>query len=243
MRLIKWILILIGCIFILSCDDIMNPGDIVISITPSVEDFIWENEILISAIATKVDDLDKIVFFIDGEEVFEDNIEPFEYIWNTATLSYADHTIEAVGYYDNKTSRDEITVFFSPCPIYEEDLQDFEDITETNIQGDLVNGGNIDDDDWNFGEGIVGTTFGPGFPNPANLYCNIPFTLEEEQYITIIIINDDHDIIDVLCNKELYQAGDDHFKTFQPPANVSDIYRVIFHISQDQHWHGDVLVE
>ena len=63
MRLIKWILILIGCIFILSCDDIMNPGDIVISITPSVEDFIWENEILISAIATKVDDLDKIVFF------------------------------------------------------------------------------------------------------------------------------------------------------------------------------------
>jgi len=241
MKLVKGILILISCIIMFSCSDIMNPGDIVISITPSVEDFIWESEILISATATKIDDLDKIVFYIDGEEGVEDKIEPFEYIWDTSILSYENHTVKAVGHYDEKTSRDEITVYFSPCPIFEEDLQNFEGITETDILGEIV--GNVDDDDWHFEiNKDYSVTFGPGFPNPAGLYCNIPFHLNEEQYVSMVIINDNPEIINAIYNKHLLPAGD-HYVEWQPPANVSNIYRVIFHVSQDQHWHGDILVE
>ena len=36
---------------------------------------------------------------------------------------------------------------------------------------------------------------------------------------------------------------DDDYVLWSAPANVSDLYRVIFHVSDDEHWHGDLLVE
>jgi hypothetical protein len=241
MKFIKWSLLVVVLLCVLSCEELINPGDVTIYVTPSVEDFIWENEIVISATATKVDDLDKIVFYIDGDEVFEDNIEPFEYTWNTATLTYEDHKVKAIAHYAEETSRDEITVFFSPCPIFSEDLDNFTGITETDIFGESV--GNIDDDDWHYEPARDYTvTFGPAFPNPASTYCNIPYHLDEPEYISMIVINSDHQIIDVLYNKFFHDSGDDYAE-FSTPENVSDIYRVIFHVSDDKHWHGDILVE
>ncbi len=102
MRFIKWILIGIICVALLSCDDIVNPGDVSINISPSVDDFIWDSQITITVTATKIDDLDKIIFYIDGEQVKEDNVEPFDYIWNTATVTYERHEIEVVGHSTKK---------------------------------------------------------------------------------------------------------------------------------------------
>ncbi len=224
-----------------SCEQLVNPGDVTIVITPSNEDFIWENEIIISVTATKVDKLDNIVIYIDNVEVIDDHIEPYEYTWQTTGISYGEHKIKAIGHYEGKTSRDEIVVYFSPCAIFAEDLQNFTGITETDALGELT--GNIDPDDWHFEVAKdYALSFGPAYPNPLDEACFIPFSLTEAEEITMIIINQDHEIIDVLLNNHQYDPGT-YFKSWSAPANVNDIFRCIFHAADSLHWYGDLLVE
>jgi hypothetical protein len=55
--------------------------------------------------------VEKVVFFIDGDKIAEDNGEPYETDWDTRTYADGPHIIKAVAYNAaNQTSQDEVTV-------------------------------------------------------------------------------------------------------------------------------------
>ena len=239
MKLIKWSLLVVSLLFVLSCEEIINPGDVVVKFSNSNEDFVWsdqDSEIKVTAEATEVENLDKIVFFVNGEEVFEDNWEPFEYTWDTTGLANEQYRIRATGHYGDQTSTVIEEVKLSPCPILQIDTDNIIGITETDDAGNII--GNIDESDWHFERSI---SFGPAYPNPAVYESKIPFRIYEEEIVTIIVINNDNELF-VLKNNEVTQQGT-HEVTFILPTNTSDIYRVIFHVDDENHWYGDILDE
>ena len=120
-----------------------------IEITKPEEGFVWGDTIEIKVNATDNDGIDRVVILIDSIFVSEDHNEPYSYLWDTADYTIGNHNIEAKCYdYNGKSSSTNVRVTLSPCPIFEEDLQDFEGITETDTEGNLI--GNIDLDDWHF---------------------------------------------------------------------------------------------
>ena len=120
-----------------------------IEITEPEEGFVWDDTIEIKVNATDNDGIDRVVIFIDSIFVSEDYNEPYSYQWITTDYLYGKHYIEAKAYDNNgNTSNTGIFVTLSPCPVFEEDLQNFQGITETDSDGNLT--GNIDPDDWHF---------------------------------------------------------------------------------------------
>ena len=83
-------------------------------------------------------------------------------------------------------------------------------------------------------------SFGPAHPNPNNGACSIPFALPAQSKISIIIIDKNGNLIDVICDGTL-SAGY-HNIVWNAPEN-NKLYRCIFHQSDSNHWHGDILVE
>ena len=245
MRKIFGIFILGVIIFMMSCDvsDPDEAGDVFIEVTPSTSGYVWESEIEIIVTAENENKVDYVTITVDGVEEVEDHLPPYSVSINTNQWQYQEYLIEAEAVYtDNSKSDKSAIVTFICCPIYEDDLLDFTGITETTSTGALVVNGNVDDDDWHFGDGIAGTTFGPAFPNPCQVAGTIQYDLEVETRISIIIINSDSEIIDILKDNELESAGLNEVQ-WAAPANVNDLYRVIFHTEDDSHWHGDILVE
>jgi hypothetical protein len=245
MKLIKWSLLVASFFFLLSCE-ITDPddevaGEVSINIEISVEGFIWGDDVVIVANSTNIDKVEKVQFFIDDEMKLEDNFGPdYIYPWDTSNILYGEHIVRVTAFYDNDTQDSETeTFYFSPCPIFESDVADISGITETDAQGNLIIDGEIDSDDW-FTPGRDPISFGPAYPNPTSQSCFIPFELDDDLIGTMIIINRDFEIIATLFDDE---NPDDDYVLWSAPANVSDLYRVIFHVSDDEHWHGDLLVE
>jgi Big-like domain-containing protein len=213
-------------------------GDVYIELTPSFGNFIWGNN---SEIIVTMDDaelVDCVSIFIDNELVIEDHIEPFTYNWSTTQLQYGEHTITASAEYrDNSSSSTLVTVNYIPCPLYETDLTIFEGITETDEQGVLI--GNIDEDDW-----LVSgdNSFGPAFPNPASQVSNLVFTISEEMEVTILIIDQDHELVETILDNQVLPQGS-HNYYWVVPKNINDIFRCVIHTSTGLHTHGDILVQ
>ena len=63
------------------------------------------------------DDLIRVVFMIDGEQVSEDTQAPFRFQFNTDTYSQSEHSLSAVGYTPDgrEISSNEIKVLFVPA--------------------------------------------------------------------------------------------------------------------------------
>lgn len=63
------------------------------------------------------DDLVRVVFLIDGEEIAEDTQAPFRYQFNTDSYSQSEHSITAVGFTSDgrELSSNEIRVIFVPA--------------------------------------------------------------------------------------------------------------------------------
>ena len=216
-------------------------GNVSIDIPLAVEDFIWGDEVEINANSTNMNKVTKIEFYINGDMVLEDNLEPYGYVWDTSNIIYGEHTVRVIAFYNNNTEDSQtITVYYSPCPIFASDLADFEGITDTDALGNLLDGANIDPDDWYFTIRDSLVSFGPAYPNPTSQSCFIPFELDASLSATMIVINRDHEIIATLFDND---NPDEDSKNWIAPANVNDIYRCIFHVSDDLHWHGDIIVE
>ncbi|MCD4819126.1 MAG: hypothetical protein K8S23_10590 [Candidatus Cloacimonetes bacterium] len=84
-------------------------------------------------------------------------------------------------------------------------------------------------------------SFGPAYPNPSNLEIKIPYSVEVNKKVTITIINTDGKLIDTLVNSEKnignYEA------IWSVPSSAQGLYRCIFHVSQENHWYGDILIQ
>jgi len=216
-------------------------GNVSIDIPLAVEDFIWGDEVEIKANSTNIDKVTKIKFYIDDEMVLEDNLEPYVYNWDTSNIVYGEHTVKVTAYYNNDTEDSQtLTVYYSPCPILASDLANIANITETDAQGNLIEGGNIDPDDWYFTTRDSLISFGPAYPNPTTQSCFIPFEFDSQYTATMIIINRDYEIIATLFDDD---NPDEDYVNWNAPENVNDIYRCIFHVSDSLHWHGDIIVE
>jgi len=243
MKKIFGLLMLSLVLFTVSCD-LFGPnqaGDVFIEITPSTSGYVWESDIEIIVTVDNEEKVNYVKIFVDNVEIIEDHLLPFSKVISTNQWQYGEHTIKSKAYYDDDSRSDkQITVSYICCPIFEEDLININGITETNAQGELI--GNIDESDWHFGDGVVGTTFGPAFPNPCQLSCSIQFNLEVESTVSIIIINSENEIIEVLLDNSTLAVGG-HYLQWTAPENVNDIFRVIFHADDDFHWHGDVEVQ
>ncbi|MFC1887433.1 Ig-like domain-containing protein [Candidatus Cloacimonadota bacterium] len=221
-----------------STDDDEYAGDVYIDITPSVGSFIWGNNSVVTVTMEDDELVDCVSIFIDDELVIEDHLAPYTFQWSTTQLQYGEHEIKATAEYrDNSLSTAIIVVHYIPCPLYETDLSLFEGISETDEQGNLT--GNIDPDDWlQFGD----NSFGPAYPNPASQVSNLTFNISEAMEVTAIIINQDHEIVEVVLDNQLLQQGD-HTYYWVVPQNINDIYRCVIHTSTDLHTHGDILVQ
>ncbi|MEA2104031.1 MAG: hypothetical protein U9P79_05230 [Candidatus Cloacimonadota bacterium] len=237
------IILIISGLFLLSCDinDEEVGGIVSIEIPSATDHFIWQNPVAIEVNSTNIENVEGVFIFIDDVLVIEDYIQPFGFNWSLSNVEYGNHIIEAKAFYDNGTEDTETTVvFYTPCPIFANDLTDFAGITETDIQGNLI--GTIDSTDWHFGDSLFTVTFGPAYPNPVSETCFIPFDLDQTREISMIIINSNFEIVDTLLDHDEFTASS-HYKTWTAPPNVNDIYRCIFHISDSLHWHGDILAE
>ena len=150
-------LIIIVSIFVilLSCsEDATSPKTPDIEITNPKAGFVWGDTVEIQVRVSNTENLEMIKLFIDNDIdstiIFEDYIYPFNFNWNTEGQRYGKYYIQARLYKTDGTSTKSeiITVTLSPCPVYEEDLQNFQGITETDSIGNLI--GNIDSTDWYF---------------------------------------------------------------------------------------------
>ena len=99
--------------------------------------------------------------------------------------------------------------------------------------------GNVDSDDWLINGN---NSLGPAYPNPASQVANVMFSISEQMYVTIIIFDQEHEIVDYLLLNELKSAGN-HVVYWVVPENVNDIFRCVIHTSTGLHGHGDILVQ
>ncbi|RLC48425.1 MAG: hypothetical protein DRH57_02235, partial [Candidatus Cloacimonadota bacterium] len=131
-------LIIIVSIFVilLSCsEDTTSPKTPDIEITNPKAGFVWGDTVEIQVRVSNTENLEMIKLFIDNDIdstiIFEDYIYPFNFNWNTEGQRYGKYYIQARLYKTDGTSTKSeiITVTLSPCPVYEEDLQNFQGIT------------------------------------------------------------------------------------------------------------------
>ena len=245
----KKLLFLFAILLILvSCDvnEDKEAGDVTITIDPYVIGYGWGDYFDITGAPESADKVDKVGIYIDNDLFIEDALEPYcvdDY--DIRNWDYAIHEIKAKAVYsDGSNTVATISVNYSPCPIYESDVTEISGITETDAENDLIVDGNIDSDDWHFGEQYLGEiTFGTAFPNPCSEAVTINYTITEGlPKVSMIVLNTNHDIIEVLIDNVNLSSGD-KTETWVVPANVNDIYRVIFHASDGSHYHGDIIVE
>ena len=239
-------LMIIGLMVITMSCDLFGPdeaGDIFIEITPSTSGYVWESEIDIIVTAENDGDVSYVKFYLDGEEIYEDALAPYSKTISTNQWEYGEHIIKVKAVYSDDSKTEKTTeVSFVCCPIYEEDLVNINGITETDAVGELIPDGNIDSSDWHFGDGVVGTTFGPAFPNACETGCTIPFYLDVLSEVSIIIINSDNEVVEVLRDNALMSSGLKNVQ-WDAPSNTNAIYRAIFHTDDGSHWRGDVEVQ
>lgn len=85
-------------------------------------------------------------------------------------------------------------------------------------------------------------SFGPAYPNPTEDQAIIPIHLSEEKEITMYVINETGDLLDVLMNYNLESGL--HNILWNASNKENGLYRVVFHCKDDTlHHYGDVLVE
>lgn len=146
-------IIIVSIFIILSCsEDTISPESPDIEIISPKEGFVWGNTVEVQVHVENTENLSKIKLFIDNEIdstiIFEDYIYPFNFNWNTEVQRYGKYYIQARLYTTSGTSTNSeiIVITLSPCPVYEDDLQNFQGITETDSVGNLI--GSIDSTDW-----------------------------------------------------------------------------------------------
>ena len=227
-------------LFLMACpSESEDAGDLTLSISTSVGGYVWNPAIDISVTAENSDKVEKVTIWVDNVIVIEDALAPFGYSnFNTSSWNYGEHVIKAKAKYDDGSSTTEsVEVTFTPCPIFEEDLTTISGITGRNSVNEPV--GDPDPDDWV----LVGeTTAGPAFPNPCTTFATIMYTLPSSQHVSMIVLNRDYEIVETLMAQEV-QTADDHSYEWIAPANVNDIYRVVFHAEDGTHVHGDIEVQ
>ena len=91
-----------------------NPGDSVPDISivsPSTGDGNLDGTVQIIVEATDDRGIEKIEFYIDDSLQHTDDLEPYEYSWNTSTITDGSHTIKVIAHdTSNQTSNDAIMV-------------------------------------------------------------------------------------------------------------------------------------
>ena len=87
--------------------------------------------------------------------------------------------------------------------------------------------------------------FGPAFPNPTNVnWCDIPIAISENNIGYLIIISQNGDILHSNNFEQgTYTYDWDCTDEFGNDIESGQIYRFIFHVEDEVHSHGDVLVE
>jgi hypothetical protein len=231
----------------LSCSkDATSPSPNIpeIEIVNLEDGFIWGDSIEVQVSISNDDNFEMMKLLIDNEIdstiIFEDYIYPFNFIWHTKGQRFGKYYVQARMYRADKTSisSEIITLTLSPCPIFKEDFQNYEGITETDAKGPNTIG-NVDVSDWNYSN--LNFSFGPSYPNPCKGTCTIPFTLSQSSEISIVIVDKNAELIDVIFN-EWAPAGQ-HIINWKAPENTHKLYRCIFHESNINHWTGDISVE
>jgi hypothetical protein len=79
-------------------------GAVNISISISGDGSALKGTVLISASLSPTKNLQKVEFYVDGTMVSSDSGVPFEYAWNTTTVSDGRHTLRADGVYKTRRS-------------------------------------------------------------------------------------------------------------------------------------------
>lgn len=233
----------LAMLFVVSCEDKSKyAGDMSVIITESTQNYVWDDEIVISIDADNDEHIDKVKFYIDDVQKYEDNLAPFEYTINTSDWNCISYEIKVkVVYEDNSSTTESKVVQFIPCPIYESDLQNFTGVTETDCDGTVI--GNVDAGDWGDSGGeFPEFSFGPAFPNPTPLYTTIRFKTQNNARTSVIVINNNFEIVDTIIAKEFLLTGE-HTIQWAADENVNSIYRFIFHAEDGFHCHGDLIVE
>jgi len=239
--------LIIILVILVACDvnEDKEAGEVVITIDPYVIGYVWGDNITITVEPESAEKVDKVKIYIDDELIIDDALPPFEKNHDISGWEVGSHEIKAKAVYsDNSNTVETLTVNYSPCPIYEEDVTPISGITETDTENNLIEDGNIDSDDWHFGDQYLGEiTFGTAFPNPCTEAVTINFTVTEGlPTVSMIVLDTNYDIVEVLIDNATLTAGD-KTETWIVPSNVNDIYRVVFHVSDGSHYHGDIIVE
>ena len=87
------LLILLICMLIVSCskDNKTNPDTesptVIITYPPNNSSFVSGTFINIVVEAEDNEEIDKVVFYINGVNTYEDSTEPYGYSWNTSNLN------------------------------------------------------------------------------------------------------------------------------------------------------------
>ncbi len=69
----------------------------------------------------------------------------------------------------------------------------------------------------------------------------IPYSLANDGIVTIIIIDDKGKLITTLVSAEREKG--DYEEIWHPEDLEAGIYRCIYHVNEDYHWHGDILIQ
>ena len=94
--------------------DFSTPQDsiVTVSITSPKGGASVSGNVSVSADVSSTKTISKVVFYIDGTQVNQDTTSPYQYTWDSSTVSNGSHTIKARAYdSDGKTGEHTITVF------------------------------------------------------------------------------------------------------------------------------------
>ncbi len=207
----------------------------------SFEHFVWGDVIEISLELDdediESDDIESVLFYIDNEMMTNDMVYPFSYQWGAEQYQYGSHRIDAkIQMWNRELHVISEDVNLMPCMITENDIDDFKNITETDIQGNII--GSTDNDDWYNG---FEYSFGPAYPNPVNDLAFIPLILTTPVEATIFVVDEDFEIVSVIFDEQHIVNGN-HIMHWSVQDQPAGLYRIICHLSDDNHWHGDIMV-
>jgi hypothetical protein len=216
-----------------------DAGDVTLSVSTSVGGYVWDPTINIAVTAENSDKVEKVTIWVDDVIIIEDALEPYGYSnYSTSSWDYGMHEIKAKAKYeDGSSTTQSLDVTFTPCPIFEDDLSEISGITGRNSMNEPI--GEPDPDDWHLSGD---TTVGPAFPNPCATFATIMYSLPSQQRVSMIVLNRNYEIVETLMAQELKSNGD-HMLEWIAPANVNDIFRVVFHAEDGTHAHGDIEVQ
>lgn len=244
MKYLKILMICMGLLLIISCnmfDDQPSDVDMELAFSNQLETYVWGDVIEISIDFDEdedEEDIELVRFFINNQLMLIDMVEPYQYEWSTESFDYDEYQIVAK---IQVNSRNEYTlvekVDLMPCQIKEDDLANFNGVTETDEQGICL--GYVDEDDWHHS---FYNMFGPAYPNPTSNISIIPFSFTEETDVTLFIVDNDFNIESILLDKVSLSIGSYQF-TWVAQEHPEGFYRAILHLSEDKHFHGDILVE